>query len=293
MKSQESLILSIYLAGHLDEDGIVHALSSLDGSCSVQFLEQLTIECCRKRHLSALRTCLSISCIVLPDATIEQCIEMCIAQKQPNAAKVVVTSLCSNIRALDDALMRLLRWICSQPNDTSSQAFSGMLSMLLDHNLVDVSASDNIAFFMACQSGNLEFVQRLLCDARVDPSASLNRALCSACARNHAAIVKYLLDDARVDPSEPSEAPIREAVAHRSYSAISALLEDGRVDPTPHGFEIICTMILEGKYVPDLIRTLLFDGRIAFSNAELSRIIKLLLDMHIGQDMDTCNGRVT
>lgn len=284
MKPQESLIVSLYQSRHLDEDGVVHALSSLDGLCCVPFLEKLVVECCKQRHLDALRTCLSISGITLPDETLERCIRICILQQQPDVATIVVASLCSYRRELDAALTALLLWICRQKKDTRNRTFAALLSMLLEQNLVDVSASDNLAFRTACQSGNREIVQLLLRDPRVDPSALQNHALRDACAHDHASIVADLLQDERVDPSDMSQIALHDALLHRSHSTLGILLKDKRVDPSVCGVVYVEHMIAQGEYDRCILLTLLNDKRVAFSRQHLQCIVEHLL----GQSSDVC-----
>ena len=284
MKPQESLIVSLYQDRHLDESGVVHALSSLDGPCCVQFLEKLAIECCRQRHSDALRTCFSISGIMLPDETLERCIRLCILQQQPDVASIVVASLCSYRRELDSALTALLLWICRQKTDTRTRKFSSLLSMLVEQNVVDISASENLAFRTACQSGNREIVQQLLREPCVDPSALQNQALRCACAHDHASIVTDLLKDERVDPSDMSQGALHDALLHRSHSTLRILLNDKRVDPSVCGVVCIEQMIAKGEYDRCILLTLLNDKRVAFSKQHMLCIVEHLL----GQSSDVC-----
>jgi hypothetical protein len=277
MKGQESLIVSLYQSRHLGEEGVVHALSSLGSPCCVQFLEQLVIECCKQHHSDALRTCLSISGIMLSDATLDRCIRICIAQHQPDTATIVVASLCSYRRELDSALEALLVWVCRQKYDTRNRRFASLLNMLIEQNVVDVAASNNLALRTACQSGNREVVQRLLQDARVDPTAAQNHALRCACVHNHAAVVADLLDDHRVDPSSMNQAALQDALSHRSHATVSVLLKDHRVDPSVCGPACVETMIAREDYDRCILQVLLNDKRVEISNHHLRCIIEHLL----------------
>jgi hypothetical protein len=90
---------------------------------------------------------------------------------------------------------------------------TSLLTMLIEQNVVDVAASNNLALRTACQSGNREVVQRLLQDARVDPTAAQNHALRCACVHNHAAVVADLLEDHSVDPSSMNQAALQDALS--------------------------------------------------------------------------------
>ena len=293
MKSQESLIVSLYKSRHLGEQGVVHSLSSLDSPCCVHFLEELAIECCKQNHSDALRACFNISGIMLSDATLDRCIRICISQQQPHTATIVVASLCSYQRELDSALDALLLWICRQKVDTQNQRFACLLNMLIEQNVVDIAAASNLAFRTACQSGNREIVQRLLQDARVDPAALKNHALRCAIVNNHASIVADLLDDERVDPSSMSQVALQDALSHRSHATLNILLKDHRVDPSACGPVCIETMIARGDYDMTILLALLNDKRVEITNHQLRCIIEHLIqrsDVYIPIDSSTTHA---
>jgi hypothetical protein len=176
-------------------------------------------------------------------------------------------------------------WVCRHNIDAQRLTFAKLLNTLIEQNVLDISASDNIAFRTACHSGNREIAQMLLQDKRVDPAASNNNALRNACANNHASIVADLLNDDRIDPSMMSQAALDDALLHRSYDVLSVLLKDHRVDPSTCGAACIEEMITNSEYDMCIIRTLLNDKRVVLSNHDLRCII-----MHIlGDGADVCD----
>ena len=60
---------------------------------------------------------------------------------------------------------------------------------------------DEEDFYLACEEGHIEVIERLLQDERVDPAADDNFAIRAASENGHVVVVARLLQDKRVDPS--------------------------------------------------------------------------------------------
>lgn len=106
------------------------------------------------------------------------------------------------------------------------------VNQLIETNLVDPSASENVAFQWACLYGRLPIVQRLREDDRVDPSADKNLAFRYAAKNGHLSVVNFLLNIKTVDPSDNDNEAIILAAESGHLSVVNRLLDDERVDPS-------------------------------------------------------------
>jgi hypothetical protein len=82
---------------------------------------------------------------------------------------------------------------------------------LLRDARVDPADDDCAALLAAVEAGSASVVARLLLDVRVNPSVGNNRAVCKAAEGGHVAVLDCLLQDARVDPSAANNYAVRAA----------------------------------------------------------------------------------
>jgi len=115
-------------------------------------------------------------------------------------------------------------------------------------------------FYMACENGTAEEIQRFLQDPRVDPAAENQAALFTAVRVGNIDVVRVLLLDPRVDPSLFTQYVLRWACQKGHVDIVHILLRNPRVDPTVHEQEPIRNACYVGN--TDLVRLLLQDPRV-------------------------------
>jgi hypothetical protein len=145
-----------------------------------------------------------------------------------------------------------------------------MVELLLP--LVDPSANNNEAFYIASQSGYVAVVDRLLQDLRVDPSANHNEAVFIASHNGYVAVVDRLLQarDAsgrlcdrpcmRVDPSAANNRALSSAVYYGHLAVVERLLADERVNPSAEDNHAIRWASSRGHLA--IVKRLLADERV-------------------------------
>jgi phosphopantetheinyl transferase (holo-ACP synthase) len=114
--------------------------------------------------------------------------------------------------------------------EAASRGHAAVVERMLEDDLVDPSANDNLAIGRAAYFGHLAVVERLLKDDRVDPSAKDNEAIGAAAVNGHLAVVERLLEDDRVDPSADNNYAVHWAAKEGHIKVVELLLEDERVD---------------------------------------------------------------
>ncbi|KAJ3328611.1 hypothetical protein HDU76_009644 [Blyttiomyces sp. JEL0837] len=107
-----------------------------------------------------------------------------------------------------------------------------LFKFLIDVNLVNPAAENNLAIAMSSQWGHIDLVKMLLSTNRVDPSTDNNFAIRNASAHGHVEVVKILLETGMVDPTADRNFAIRRAAAIGSVEIVNMLLKFPQVDPS-------------------------------------------------------------
>jgi len=111
-----------------------------------------------------------------------------------------------------------------------------------------VDPSKGVVMQLACFSGNLATVERLLQDPRVLQNSRFGSALYWAFITGNGSIIKRLLQDPRVDPAENNNELIRKLSREMSkhydrhendLANVELLLQDPRVDPSANDNEAV------------------------------------------------------
>ncbi len=92
-------------------------------------------------------------------------------------------------------------------------------------------AYQNSALCIACETGDVRFVKRLLKDPKVNPSDDKNWPLRIAYYKGYGGIVKLLLKDSRFSfvPSETKYNYVKNAYTYNQFEIVKILLQDERM----------------------------------------------------------------